>query len=131
MRVRVIMHLVSRRTHHCSTITEQHEEKYSEWNCTQAFEEQRTQPNQDPLRQRETTDGSLEVSQMRNLFVIDLVFPHANFVDRLVENVRFGLVDWIHGLVGKQVDTGWNCWIAGRVDTRGDLFLHLCFGHRN
>lgn len=61
------------------------------------------------------------------LFVIDLVSPHSDFLDRLVENAGFGLVDWIHGLVGKQVDKGW---IAGQVDTRGFLFLYLhIIGH--
>ena len=102
MSVRVIVHLVSRRkTYICSTITEEHEEKYSEWDCKEALEEQRTQPNQNPLPRRETTDGSSNVLKMRNLFVIDLISPHANFLDRLVENMGFCLVDWIHGLVGK------------------------------
>jgi len=42
---------------------------------------------------------------MRNLFANDLIFPHANFLNRLVENMGFGLVDWIiHGLIKIQVD---------------------------
>ena len=65
--------------------------------------------------------------KMLNLFASDLIFPYANFLDRLVENMGFGLVDWIiHGLIEIQVDTG--C-LAGRVDTRGFLFLLLRIGH--
>jgi len=64
---------------------------------------------------------------MLNVFASDLIFPHANFLDRLVENIRFGLVDWIvHGLIEIQVDTGR---LAGRVDTRSFLFLLLHVGH--
>ena len=90
---------------------------------------QRTQPNQNPPPRTDTTDKKPEICQKkwRNLLATDLVFPHPNFLDCLVENMGFRLVDGFYGLVGKQVDMGW---IAVRAaEARGVLFFHLRVGH--
>ena len=88
-------------------------------------QKQRTQPNQNLLPRKETTDGDSDVSKMRNLIATDLVSSHANILDGLVKNVGFGLIDRIHGFVGKQVDMGL---IVG-VDIVGSFFRHLIVEH--